>query len=119
MQGGGLEEGEGLIQGIEREMLEETAVAPKVGNLLYIQQFSSTHKDFLEFFFHITNGEDYLHIDLSDSTHGSLEIEEIDFIDPSVSNILPVFLKHEDLAAKVESCSPATIFSYVDNLSER
>src|SRR5256885_13487542 len=65
LPGGGLDEGEALIPGLEREMLEETGVVPKVGNLLYVQQFAYNNKDYLEFFFHVTNSQDYLHIELS------------------------------------------------------
>ena len=98
LPGGGLDDGEALLAGIEREMLEETGIKPVVGNLLYVQQFMHGEKDCLEFFFHITNSKDYLHIDLSETTHGLEEIEEIGFVDPSVTHVLPEFLKTEALA---------------------
>lgn len=97
LPGGGLDEGEALVAGIEREMVEETGIKPVVGALLYVQQFAYGGKEYLEFFFHITNGEDYLHIDLAKTTHGLEEIEEIGFIDPATTHILPVFLKTEPL----------------------
>lgn len=98
LSGGGLDDGEALLAGIEREMLEETGVKPKVGNLLYVQQF--THggsTEFLEFFFHITNSKDYLQIDLVRSSHGLQEIEEIRFVDPATRHVLPEFLQTEPL----------------------
>ncbi len=97
LPGGGLDEGEALVAGVEREMVEETGVKPVVGNLLYVQQFSHGEKEYLEFFFHITNSEDYLHIDLTKTTHGMEEIEEISFIDPATTHVLPEFLKTEPL----------------------
>lgn len=97
LPGGGLDEGEALIAGIEREMVEETGIKPEVGNLLYVQQFTHGEKDYLEFFFHITNSEDYLHIALAETTHGMEEIEEIKFVDPATMHILPEFLKTEPL----------------------
>lgn len=112
LPGGGLEDGESLIDGVTREMIEETGVSPDVGNLLYIQQFSYQDVDYLEFFFHIRNGQDYGTIDLSKTSHGDTEIAEIAFIDPANSDIKPLFLATEDLIAKAISNSPATIFSY-------
>jgi ADP-ribose pyrophosphatase YjhB (NUDIX family) len=111
LPGGGLDDGESLIAGIQREMVEETGVEPVVGKLLYVQQFAYEDKDFLEFFFHIENSTDYLNIDLTKTTHGLKEIEEIGFVDPASTHILPEFLKTEtldelsvsDLATKVIS----------------
>lgn len=97
LPGGGLDEGEALLAGVEREMIEETGVKPTVGNLLYVQQFVHGEKDYLEFFFHITNSEAYLNIDLTKTTHGMAEIEEIAFIDPATVRVLPDFLATEAL----------------------
>jgi len=96
--GGGLEEGESLMDGIRREMLEETGIEPAVGSLLYVQQFAYKGTEHLEFFFHITNGADYTAIDLSKTTHGEHEIAEMGFMDPASIPILPEFLRTADLA---------------------
>jgi len=111
LPGGGLDEGEPLIAGVEREMFEETGIKPVVGNLLYVQQFAQGEREFIEFFFHITNSEDYLHIDLSKTSHGEEEIEEIDFIDPAVTYVLPKFLSSEELETFANSNQPTKIFS--------
>lgn len=103
LPGGGLEEGEALIAGVEREMIEETGVKPTVGSLLYVQQFLHGDKDYIEFFFHITNGEDYLSIDLSKTTHGMEEIEEIGFVNPTENHILPEFLTTDNLTGHIAS----------------
>jgi ADP-ribose pyrophosphatase YjhB (NUDIX family) len=108
--GGGLEEGETLAEGVEREMIEETGIQPVVGNLLYVQQFVQDKREYIEFFFHIANGEDYLHIDLSKTTHGEEEIEEIRFIDPTTHYVLPKFLSSEDLINFAASNAPTRIF---------
>jgi ADP-ribose pyrophosphatase YjhB (NUDIX family) len=97
LPGGGLDEGESLVAGLEREMLEETGVKATVGNLMYIQQFIYEGREFLEFFFQVTNDQDYLAIDLSKSTHGAAELEEIDFVDPASTHILPTLLTTEPL----------------------
>lgn len=111
LPGGGLDEGEALIAGVEREMVEETGVKPVVGNLLYVQQFTHGDRDYIEFFFQVTNDEDYLNIDLSETTHGETEIAEIGFIDPAEKHVLPEFLKTEKLSEVAASDGPARIFS--------
>ena len=111
LPGGGLEEGEALLAGIEREMIEETAIKPVVGNLLYIQQFTHSGVEYLEFFFHITNSEDYLNIDLTKTSHGEKELAEISFVDPKSVRLLPEFLSTEPLNEAVASAEPVRIFS--------
>lgn len=111
LPGGGLEEQEALLDGITREMIEETGVKPIVGNLLYVQQFTFNEKDYLEFFFHITNGLDYTSIDLAKTAHGLKEIAEIGFIDPSSVPILPEFLATEPLEEHALKNEPAKIIT--------
>ena len=109
--GGGLEEGETLVAGVEREMVEETGIRPVIGNLLYVQQFVQGEREFIEFFFHITNSEDYLNIDLSKTTHGEEEIEEIDFVNPATMYVLPKFLSAEKLSDFAAGNKPTRIFT--------
>lgn len=99
--GGGVDVGEPLIPALERELIEETGVKPIVGNLLYMQQFEHKDWEHLEFFFHVTNNEDYAHIDLAKTTHGANEIAEIDFIEPASNRVLPDFLTKVDLASDI------------------
>lgn len=111
LPGGGLDDGEALVAGVEREMIEETGVKPVVGNLLYVQQFAQGEREFIEFFLHITNSEDYLNIDLSKTTHGEEEIAEIDFVDPATTRIMPEFLRTDDIGAHIANGSPTRVFS--------
>jgi 8-oxo-dGTP diphosphatase len=114
--GGGLERGEALVEGVKRELIEETGVAPKVGKLLFIQQFMTRFgNEEIDFLFHIENPEDYEHVDLTKTTHGLKEIAEIDFIDPTNTAILPSFLTKLDLESHLTSDQPVLIF---DNFSE-
>ncbi len=109
--GGGVDLGGALIPALEREIFEELGIKASVGNLLYVQQY--VHKDIeqLEFFFHITNAEDFLTIDLSKTTHGATEIEEAAFINPKQFIILPKFLSTEPFE-NLES-QPVKIFNYL------
>lgn len=99
--GGGLDVGEPIVPALEREFIEETGVKPNIGNLLYIQQFQHNNWEHVEFFFHVTNPHDFKQIDLVATTHGSIEIAEIEFIDPREHTILPAFLTKEDIGADV------------------
>src|SRR5262245_30786634 len=98
LPGGGVDDGEPLLDAIKREMVEEIGVEPRVGCLLYVQQFARKDRDHLEFFFLIENANDYQNVDLSQTTHGPDEIEEIAFVDPHATHILPEFLTTEPLA---------------------
>lgn len=111
LPGGSLDEGETLVAGVEREMIEETGIKPIVGNLLYVQQFAQGEREFIEFFFHITNNQDYLNIDLSKTTHGEEEIEEIAFVDPATTYVLPKFLSTEKLEDVARQGSSTRVIS--------
>lgn len=114
--GGGLDPEEALVDGVQRELIEETGIAPKVGKLLFIQQFIGSYHntDSMDLFFHIENPEDYEHIDLSATSHGIQELHSIEFVDPQKSFIKPVFLSHIDIAAHISENKPVVIF---DNLT--
>lgn len=109
--GGGINDGESLHDGLHREMIEETGIAPKIGKLLFIQQFHDGEKEQLEFFFHIENPKDYEAIDLATTSHGLAEITRVDFIDPTTTNILPAFLRTLDVQSYINETLPVRIES--------
>jgi 8-oxo-dGTP diphosphatase len=109
--GGKLDPLEPLIDGVKREVLEETGVEARVGNVLYVQQFAHHGVEQLEFFFHVTNANDFGSIDLSKTTHGEEEIAEFAFIDPKEAEILPRFLNDESFE-NLEN-QPTKIFNYL------
>jgi ADP-ribose pyrophosphatase YjhB (NUDIX family) len=104
--GGHLEPGESIEQGLIREMIEETGVTPVIGSLLYVHQFRDKHdEEKLEFFFHVTNADDYVDIDLSTTTHGQQEISEYGFVTLKDNDVRPKFLQDDALAIAIESGS--------------
>lgn len=107
--GGGLEFGESLHEGLHREMIEETGVTPKIGALLFVQQFHDGTKEQLEFFFHIENPDDYDNIDLSATSHGEAEISKVAFIHPGRHTVLPAFLTNIDIQAHIDTPQPVRI----------
>lgn len=111
--GGGVDEKEPLIPALERELIEETGIKPVVGSLLYVQQFVHNGREQLEFFFHITNYEDYDTIDLDATSHGAIEIAEIGFIDRASHTILPAFLAERDLVADA-AAGTTNVFNYIE-----
>jgi len=111
--GGGLDPGESLVAGLRREIVEETGVSPDIGSLLFIQQFVQGDKEHLEFFFHIKNTSDYETIDLSKTTHGLIEVNDMNFVDPRAGNILPEFLQTVDIKSAIDQQKPTEVFSYI------
>lgn len=113
--GGGVDAGEAIISALQREMIEETDVMPDVGKLLYVHQFVKNDNEITEFFFHVTNADDYNRIDLSKSSHGQKEISEIKFIDPKTTpNLLPKFLREEEIEDHIKSSASPKFFSFFD-----
>lgn len=111
--GGGVDVGEPLLLALEREMIEELGVKPGIGKLLYVQQFVHGDTEQMEFFFHITNGSDYQQIDLSATTHGTIEIETVDFIDPTAVRTLPTFLAEESFDDATLAVATTKFFNYI------
>lgn len=116
--GGGVDDKEALIPGLEREIIEETGIKPVIGNLLFVQQFAQGETEHLEFFFRIDNTDDFTQVDLSKTTHGQAEIAKFAFIDPSKHRVLPLFLQTEDLTA-VGSMTAPKILSYLDKEAQQ
>ena len=114
--GGGLDDGEDLLTGLHREMIEETGVAPQIGRLLYIQQFGDSEKEYLEFFFHITNADDYEKVDLATTSHGLIEVAEHGFIDPNVETIMPSNLQKFDFEKYTNSIEPVVISNELQSI---
>lgn len=109
--GGGLDMGELLEDGLKREMIEETGIEPKIGRLLFMQQFTEDgKKEQMEFFFLIENPEDYEVIDLAATSHGVEEVELVEFIDPKEHVVLPDFLQEIDLGNYVNTVQPVLIY---------
>lgn len=105
--GGGLEKNEHLTDGLHREFIEETGIAPQIGRLLFVQQFKDGEQEQLEFFFHIENPQDYLgEVDLSLTSHGLAEIERLEFLDPHEHVLMPDFLQSIDIKAHLVNSLP-------------
>ncbi len=109
--GGHVESGESLVGALHREIIEETAVEPQIGNLAFVHQFKVQNTEYIEFFFWVSNGADVQNVDLSATSHGKSEIAEIGFIDPTKDPILPKFLKDIDYSA-VDS-RPVEFYDYL------
>jgi ADP-ribose pyrophosphatase YjhB (NUDIX family) len=104
--GGKLDPQEPIERGAARELLEECGVTAKVGRLLFVQQFGDETREFIEFFFHVENPDDFLEIDLESTTHGVEEIAEHGFIDPRTEHVLPAFLRDIDIQEYIDTVKP-------------
>ncbi len=116
--GGGLDPHESLTDGVKREVMEETGIRAEIGKLLFVQQFYSRREGYteeLEFFFEVTNTDDFLNIDISATTHGKDELALCEFVDPSTIPIYPTLLQTVDLRSYIESPRPTVV---LDNFNE-
>lgn len=89
-----LEDGEMLDDCIVRELYEELWVEARLWSLWYIHELSlSEEKHLLEFFYRIQNPEDFLRIDLANTSHGFeiYDLKRISLYDRS-TKVLPVEL---------------------------
>lgn len=87
LPGGHLDFGESIKNCIEREIIEELGVKPEIGKLLYVNSFvNDTIKQYVEFFFEITNTKDFRDIEkLKSGTHLH-ELDEIRWVDKDETN---------------------------------
>lgn len=67
--GGHLEGDENPVECAERELTEELGIEPRIGRLVYVNHYSESDKDYLEFFFEVLNGKDYIDIKKFKGTH--------------------------------------------------
>ncbi len=111
--GGKLDANESLTDNVAREMLEETGVAAEIGRLLYVQQFTHGHTEYIEFFFEVTNVDDYVGRDLTNGSHSQEEIAVIEFVDPGqVDDIKPAFFAERDLESDIHQYQGPLFFKY-------
>jgi 8-oxo-dGTP diphosphatase len=83
LPGGHLEWGEDVKECLQREIVEELGINPKIGKLLYLYNFiNEDNIQSLEFFFEIINSQDYLNIENIERTH-AYEIAEVCWIKPN------------------------------------
>lgn len=104
LPGGHLEWGEDIRDCVSREIIEELGVKPEIGRLFYINNYTqSDGKQYVEFFFEVKNGVDYLNTKKLNRSHAE-EIAEIVWVSPTDEiKILPENLGEDFKAGKIIS----------------
>jgi ADP-ribose pyrophosphatase YjhB (NUDIX family) len=104
LPGGHLEWGEDIKECLSREIIEELGVKPEIGKLLYINNFTQEDgKQYIEFFFEVKNGIDYLDTSKLIRSHAH-EIAEVVWISPADDvRILPKLFAEDFKSGKVVS----------------
>lgn len=88
--GGGVDDGESLHDALKREIKEEVGVSAEVGQLLAVHRLIDNGKTVLtSFIFYVKNADHFHDIDLSETTHGEIELAEAGFIDADKERVLP------------------------------
>ena len=110
--GGGLDPQESLVDGLARELREETGINAVIGNLLFIQQFPSARAGYaeeLEFFFTVKNPDDFININLETTSHGAEELAVCEFVDPASVTLYPEFLQSIDIVGYANNDRPTLV----------
>lgn len=96
LPGGHLEQGENIKDCMEREIMEELGLRPRIGRLLYINNLIKDGEQNIEFFFEIVNASDYLDINSLGGTHKH-ELAEICWIGKNDTKKIRPVVVQEDL----------------------
>ena len=104
LPGGHLEWREDVKECLFREMVEELGVKPEIGRLFYISTYTQEDgKHYIEFFFEVKNGKDYLNTEKLTRSH-AFEIAEIVWVSPTDDiRIMPKSLGEDFKAGKIIS----------------
>jgi ADP-ribose pyrophosphatase YjhB (NUDIX family) len=89
LPGGHLEWGENIKECLQREIVEELGIKPEIGQLLYINNFISGYVQSVEFFFEVTNSDQYVNLENLERTHAH-ELAEVHWVESTDAiKILP------------------------------
>ncbi|GAC1499410.1 MAG: hypothetical protein NVS1B10_02100 [Candidatus Saccharimonadales bacterium] len=104
LPGGEILLGETTIDAISRIMLEVSGISIQISGLAYIQEL---HKDKLstaEFYFVISNKEEFANMGTDKIRQTSNDYDEVKFVEPETCiNLVPDFLKRYKITAKCQS----------------
>jgi 8-oxo-dGTP pyrophosphatase MutT (NUDIX family) len=113
LPGGLVQAGETAEQALERLLLAQTGIAPRIGHLAYVWQYRHKTTERLELFFVIGNTSAYREPHQKTRLSDSKELDDIGYLQPTGNRELrPAFLQRESIAqASSEKGAPVKFVS--------
>lgn len=90
LPGGKLDPGETIDACVAREIFEELGIKPIIGQIAFFQDFGTDDKYSIDFFYTITNSQDFLDLTTTKASH-AFELAEIHWLPltDTTSKVLP------------------------------
>lgn len=113
LPGGHLESGEGIEEGLVREITEELGIVPVIDRLVYVQTFKiGDQPQSVEFIFSVANGAEYLDLSGRERSH-AFELVDMKWTTPDDDIVMMPKKVGDDFKSKVPSSENVVFINQV------